>query len=268
MAGTRAPAVAGSFYPADSAELAGQVDLLLGPHRRDDGAPPALVAPHAGYACSGAVAASAYRRVGRSAEVRSVVVLGPAHYRDPHGVAFPEAAAWSTPLGDVPVDRELCVRLGRAGLAHGDDRAHRREHAVEVQLPFLQRVLGDGWACVPLAVHGTDADTVADCLDLVAGDHVLVVCSTDLSHYFDEPTATRLDRRTARAIVDRDPAVLGEGSACGVYPLRGVLAWARRHDLEVEVLDLGTSAQTCGGPDRVVGYGAFALAPSRAGGVS
>lgn len=262
MAGTRPPAVAGSFYPASPEKLAGRVDDLLGTTRDDVAQPIALVVPHAGYACSGPVAAAAYRRITRPTAIRSVVILGPAHYADPHGVAFPEATAWSTPLGEVPVERDLCARLQRAGLAHGDDRPHESEHAVEVQLPFLQRILGDGWTCVPLVVHGTAPDPVSDCIDEVQADDVLVVVSSDLSHYYDERSAQRLDRRTADAVVDRNPSGVGDEQACGVFPLRGLLTWARRHDQDIELLDLRTSAETCGGPERVVGYGAFAVGGS------
>lgn len=259
MRHSRPPAVAGTFYPARAARLSAEVDELLGQVRDDAAAPQALIVPHAGYSCSGPIAGVGYRTIGRRAAVRRVVILGPAHFDDPHGIAFPETAAWSTPLGAVPVDHDLAARLADAGVAHADDRAHRRDHAIEVQLPFLQRLLPEGWTVLPLAVHGTSADEVADSLDLLVDDDVLVVCSTDLSHYYDDPSARRLDRRTADAILARDAEGVSNEQACGSYPLRGVLTWARRHRLAVQLLAQGTSADTCGGRDRVVGYGAFAL---------
>jgi AmmeMemoRadiSam system protein B len=140
------------------------------------------------------------------------------------------------------------------------DDVHAREHSLEVQLPFLQVCLGDV-AVLPLAVGRVDADHVAAVLDAAWGGlETVVVVSSDLSHYEDHATATRLDRRTAAAIVARRPEQLDPYDACGAAPVRGLLTAAERHQLDVELLDLRTSADTAGDPRRVVGYGAFALA--------
>jgi predicted class III extradiol MEMO1 family dioxygenase len=234
MRAARRPFAAGSFYPARAEDLAASVDRLLvatTPADADTSPPGALIVPHAGYRCSGPVAATAYRQLTGRRGVRTVVILGPGHFRDPHGMAVPECGAWSSPLGEVRIDQNRCAELVDLGLAHRDDHAHAGEHSIEVQLPFLQRVLGDG---------------------------VLVVASSDLSHYRDHRTALLLDRRTARAIVEMDVAAIRDGDACGAVTVRGLLAWARRHDVSMELLDLRTSAETCGPPARVVGYGAFA----------
>ena len=269
----RPPAVAGSFYPGDADELTAVVDRLLERARLQAaggalGPPPvALVVPHAGYVYSGSVAASAYdllRDLLRDRTVRRVAVLGPAHYVALTGIAVPAVAAFATPIGEVPVEVHTC-----AALADGqecviiDDRPHRPEHSIEVQLPFLQRVLVPGWSCVPLAVGATAPEQVADVLDAlcVHGD-VLPVVSTDLSHYLDLPTAQRRDRRTAQAVMDRDAAGIGPHDACGAFPLCGLLHWARRHELVVRLLHQGTSADAGGDARRVVGYAAFALLPS------
>jgi AmmeMemoRadiSam system protein B len=111
---------------------------------------------------------------------------------------------------------------------------------------------------VPVVTGSTPADTVADCIDALTGDGVLVVASSDLSHYRDQRSALLLDRRTTRAIVEMDVAAIRDGDACGAVVVRGLPAWARRQDIRVELLDLRTSADTCGPPARVVGYGAFA----------
>ena len=146
----RPPAVAGSFYPGDADELTAVVDRLLERARLQAaggalGPPPvALVVPHAGYVYSGSVAASAYDLL-RDRTVRRVAVLGPAHYVALTGIAVPAVAAFATPIGEVPVEVHTC-----AALADGqecviiDDRPHRPEHSIEVQLPFLQRVLVPG----------------------------------------------------------------------------------------------------------------------------
>ena len=256
----RAPAVSGLFYPSSSDDLAATVDGLLdaaAPADAGDSQPVALVVPHAGYSCSGPVAATAYRRLTRPDDVRTVVILGPAHHRDPGGLAVPECGAWRTPLGEVRVDQDLCGLLVDLGLAHRDDRAHGGEHSIEVQLPFLQRLLGD-WACVPVVAGLVPAEVVADCLDAIALDGVLVVASSDLSHYHDVETAQKLDRRTAQAVVDLEVAAVGDRDACGAVVVRGLMTWAQRREVTLELIDLHTSAETCSTPDRVVGYGAFA----------
>jgi AmmeMemoRadiSam system protein B len=265
---TRPPAAAGTFYPALAGRLARTVDGLLEavPPPPDGAVAEGLIVPHAGYAYSGPVAATAYaslRPIAKS--VTRVVVLGPAHFVPLSGSAVPAADAWSTPLGDVRIDeglRDVAIAAG----AVADDGPHEPEHSLEVQLPFLQRLLGFGISVLPVAVGATSPEEVADLL--AALWHTpggLVVVSTDLSHYHAEEVAKKLDRRTADAIVARDPAAIGLDDACGVYALRGVVEYARRGDIDVRLLDLRTSADTAGDPSRVVGYGAFALASARSG---
>ncbi len=191
-----------------------------GPRGGALGPPPvALVVPHAGYVYSGSVAASAYDLL-RDRPVRRVAVLGPAHYVAFAGIAVPAVAAFATPIGEVPVEVNTCAALAeRYECVIIDDRPHRPEHSIEVQLPFLQRVLVPGWTCVPLVVGATAPEQVADVLDALCIDgDVLPVVSTDLSHYLDLPTAQRRDRRTAQAVVDRDAAGIGPHDACGAYP--------------------------------------------------
>ena len=265
----RPAAVAGSFYPGDADELTAVVDTLLErarlrePNDAAGPAPVALVVPHAGYVYSGPVAASAYDCL-RGRSVRRVAVLGPAHYVPLAGTAVPAVAAFATPIGEVPVEVDTCAVLAeRHECVMVDDRPHRPEHSIEVQLPFLQRVLAPGWTCVPLLVGATAPEQVADVLDaLCVNGDVLPVVSTDLSHYLDLPTAQRRDRHTAQAVVDRDAAAIDPHDACGAFPLRGLLHWAARHELEVRLLNQGTSADAGADPRRVVGYAAFALLPS------
>lgn len=267
----RPAAVAGTFYPGDPATLAATVDGLLAEARRRipdyPEQPKALIAPHAGYVYSGPVAASAYAPLTPyAADIRRVVVLGPAHTVPLRGIALSSADVWRTPLGDVELDTDSVTAATAHRLAGIDDRAHAAEHSIEVHLPFLQRVLEPGWRLVPAVVGHIDAGTVADLLDLWwGGDETLVVVSTDLSHYHSYDVARRLDRRTAAEIVARQTALDPEG-ACGAYPLRGLLAAARRHDLDVELIDLRNSGDTAGGRDRVVGYGSFALVGATSGG--
>jgi AmmeMemoRadiSam system protein B len=255
----RQPAVAGLFYSADLTTLRSSVEGYVA-GAASGPVPKAIVAPHAGYVYSGPVAGSAYARVRAHDDITRVVLLGPAHRTPDAGIAASGAGAFATPLGQLAVDTDARDALVGAGLVAVRDDAHADEHSLEVQLPFLQVCLGEV-TVLPLAVGQVSPDRVADVLDRVwGGDETLVVVSTDLSHYHDHATATELDRRTAEAVVSRRPDRLGPGDACGVIALQGLLLAAERHDLDVELLDLRTSADTAGGPGKVVGYGAFTLA--------
>ena len=260
----RPPAVAGTFYPADPETLRTDVEDALGAAAtRADAAAPvpkAVVVPHAGYAYSGPVAASAYARLlPRRGRIERAVLVGPAHGSPRTPVAASSADAFETPLGLVPVDCSAREELAGAGLVTVDDAAHAGEHSLEVHLPFLQVALGDV-RVLPLVVGQVPAGAVATVLDRAwGGPETVVVVSTDLSHYHDHDEARRLDRRTAQAVVDRQPDALGFANACGVVPLRGLLLVAADRDLDVELVDLRTSADTVGSRDTVVGYGAFVL---------
>jgi MEMO1 family protein len=137
-----------------------------------------------------------------------------------------------------------------------NDAPHARDHALEVELPFLQLVCTDGLEILPVAVGRTTPGEVAELL--VALD-AFVVVSTDLSHYLDHETARHVDRETADALARSDPGAIRDDAACGVFALRGLVEHARRATLKVELLDLRTSADTANRPEQVVGYGAFAL---------
>lgn len=252
------PAVAGLFYPHEPAELTATVDAFLAAvpaPRPDERAPKAIVAPHAGYMYSGSIAATAYARIARMRdEIRRVVVLGPAHTVALEGIAAPSADTFRTPLGDIPVVAPL-----PPGVIVDDD-AHRREHCIEVQLPFLQRVLRD-FVLLPLVVGHCRAETVAQVLDACwGGPETLIVVSSDLSHYEDHERAALHDRATADAVLRGFADAIGPRDACGVFALRGLLTAAHEHHLRAELLDLRSSGDTAGTHDRVVGYGAFSFA--------
>lgn len=250
----RPPAVAGTFYPGDPALLASTVDKFVA-----EAAPPpdeplaaAYVVPHAGYRFSGATAAHVYARLALHADrISRVVLVGPAHFVPLKGCAVPTAQRWSTPLGEIDVDPSAAT-LGAAA----DDAPHAPEHSLEVQIPFLQRVVPHA-TVIPVAVGATPHDDVMAVISAALGPGTVVLCSTDLSHYLTEEEARRQDARTAQAILGLDPAAIGVRDACGVYALRGTLAWARHGELRAVQLALDTSARTSGDTSRVVGYPAF-----------
>lgn len=259
----RPAAVAGLFYPSSPPELRATVDDLLAAAGRSAGpplgeVPLAVVVPHAGYVYSGPVAAAAYAVLTPVAEqIERVVVVGPAHRVPVSGLALSSADAFATPLGLVAVDRDLRAELAAHDAVHVDDRAHAAEHSLEVQLPFLQRAIGDV-PIVALVAGRASTATVADVLRLAWGrPGTVIVVSTDLSHYLDDVSARRVDAATARAVVAADPDAISSDGACGAVPLRGVLALTRASGARVHQLALATSADTAGDPERVVGYGAF-----------
>jgi MEMO1 family protein len=258
MTRIRTPIAAGRFYPRDPAELAATVDRLLDAARPPTpvGALRALVAPHAGYFYSGAVAATAFACLRRS-DTRRIALLGPSHFVALRGLAVSSAAAWRTPLGDVPVDDELREVALAAG-APVDERPHESDHALEVELPFLQRRADAGLRVIPIAV-GAETTETAGLVAALAAAGALVVVSSDLSHYLAESAARARDARTAETVVALDDAALTDYDACGAAALRGLLAHARGSGWTSTLLHLATSADTTGERDRVVGYGAFAL---------
>ena len=245
----REPAVAGMFYPADPGELCRMIEGFLsaakpGLH------PKAIIAPHAGYIYSGPVAASVYKRIDPE-KISRVVLIGPSHRVPLRGLAGSSASFWRTPLGDVPVECPAFVPA--------NDAAHEQEHSLEVQVPFLQTVLGD-FTLLPLVVGEASAEEVADVLEKCwGGPETLVVISSDLSHYESYDTAGAMDRAAADAILALDERGLEYDNACGLVPICGLLHLAKKKKLRAELVDLRNSGDTAGPRDQVVGYGAFAF---------
>ncbi len=260
MITVRDPAVAGFFYPAEASALERTVtDLLAGPPPATR-PPRALIVPHAGYEYSGPVAASGYRCLqARTEPARRVLLIGPSHRSLFGGFVVPRADAFRTPLGDVAVDADLRARAVARDDVLEEDPPHRFEHSLEVQLPFLQVVLDD-FNVLPVLVGLARGEDCADLIDaLWTEPDTLLVVSSDLSHEHDETTAKRLDTATAEAIERREPQAVDEDDACGCIGIQGLLRVAIDRGLQVERVDLRTSADTMGSPARVVGYGAFVV---------
>ncbi len=265
MPDIRLPAVAGTFYPADARALSRTVTSLLdavppsADTLRTDRPPKVLVVPHAGYIYSGAMAARAYvlLRPWRDA-IKRVVLLGPTHRHAVRGLALPAASAFVTPLGSVSIDveaRALLADLPQVGVSAA---AHAQEHSLEVQLPFLQSVLG-AFQLVPLAVGDASAKAVSQVLERLWGDaDTLIVISTDLSHYLDYDTARETDQQSLQALL-KLKTPLTHQQACGATPLNGLMLVATAHGLQPELLGWCNSGDTAGDRQRVVGYAALRL---------
>lgn len=258
----RQPAVAGTFYPNNPDQLQIEVDELLNNAmltEMDMARIKAVIVPHAGYIYSGPVAATAYKLLSaRKGDIRRVVLLGPSHRVPLHGIAVPVTKVFRTPLGDIHLDRKALQDLADLpGIQFRDD-AHTEEHSLEVQLPFLQTVLGE-FTLVPMVVGLTDADAVSAVLEKFwDDDESLIVISSDLSHFHPYPTARSIDSETTRRIEQLDHSITGE-EACGCYPLNGLLKLAKQKSLKITTLDLRNSGDTAGSKDQVVGYGSYVI---------
>jgi AmmeMemoRadiSam system protein B len=256
----RPPAVAGVFYPGDAETLRRDVEGLLAGWVNQDAPPKALIVPHAGHAYSGAIAASAYRLLAPLRKtIGRVILLGPAHRVRLQGLALPSVSAFATPLGRVPIDQQACQALTDIPAVLVSDEAHREEHCLEVQLPFLQVMLED-FSLVPLLVGQCAPATVGSVIDrLWGGPETLIVISSDLSHYLPYTEAQRTDAVTSQRILGRATDLSGE-AACGAAAINGLMAAQQTRPLRIDLLDLRNSGDTAGDRSRVVGYGAYALA--------
>lgn len=256
----REAAVAGYFYEAEAGRLQHHVNELLAEDSSIPGAvPEALIVPHAGYIYSGSTAAYAYRcLLADPDQVKRVLLIGPAHRVYVDGMAIPSVEYFATPLGRIELDRAALDKIARLPAVRVFDEAHREEHSLEVQLPFLQTVL-NRFTLIPVVVGGADATQVAAVIDALADEPgTLVVISSDLSHFHDYEAARRIDGHTCRQILAKAADLRGE-EACGARGINGLMASHKGRNLEVSLLHACNSGDTAGNHSRVVGYGAFAL---------
>ena len=269
----RRAAVAGSWYPGLASRLSTEVDRYLA-DARVDSLPQlrAVVAPHAGLMYSGPVAAYSYRAA-RAAPYRTIVMVGPSHYVPFRGVSIWPRGAWETPFGPVAVDESLATAIIAGGPAQISDRAdaHAREHSLELQLPFVAH-LWPGAQIVPLVMGQQTRETsfaLGDALATALGaspDEVLLVASSDLSHYEDARTALAMDAVVTQHVEAFDPEGLMTAlereprHACGGGPIVAVLRAARQLGAtHARLLRYADSGDVSGDKSSVVGYMAAAI---------
>jgi AmmeMemoRadiSam system protein A len=276
----RAPAVAGLFYPADGPVLSKTIDQLL------DGAPAhhiprlrALVCPHAGYPYSGPTAAIAYKTLaGRG--VQTVVILGPSHYALFEGASVPNTDAYQTPLGTVALSPKAAqlartspfvlephclvqrppwwTQSSKAAPPAGEDTPDTWEHSVEVQIPFLQKVLTN-FTILPVVFGNVDPEEAAGVLAGTIDAKTIVVASSDLSHYHPYDEAKELDHRCVKAVCDLNIEEMKTQEACGKVPILTLMHLARKKGWKAQLLDYRNSGDTAGDKSAVVGYAAIAF---------
>ena len=264
MPKTREPAVAGIFYASKLRQLDSDVEHYLSAEiHPGTSRPEILIVPHAGYVYSAPIAAQAYIQLKNHADkIKNVILVGPSHHENFNEIAASSADNFKTPLGKVPVNRKLTDKIVKNNSAVRIlDEAHRQEHSLEVQLPFLQKVLGN-FKIVPLVYGNVSAEELAKVLEpYVSDENTVIVVSADLSHYLDYDTARILDRETADLIEQNHPEVENHMS-CGATGINAALLLAKNKHLRPETLELANSGDTFGNKDNVVGYGAWSFTPA------
>lgn len=266
MGNIRKSVIAGSWYPGDPALLKSDILNYIKnvPDREFSGDILGLVVPHAGYIYSGQVAAHAYKLI-QGRKYDAVILIGPSHRVAFQGVSLYGQGAYETPLGRVLVDEELACQMRRISSIIIDfPESHLREHSLEIQLPFLQVVLGD-FSFVPLVMGDQDAVTckmLADVIARVAGDcRILIVASSDLSHFHDYRNALHLDGIVLKNIQDNDAEGLlrnlaqNKAEACGGGPMAAALMACRKLGAgKTMLLQYANSGDVTGDRNSVVGY--------------
>jgi MEMO1 family protein len=260
---SRKPAVAGQFYPLNPDALEREVSSFLGPGGAKERAV-GVVSPHAGYVYSGKVAGMVFSRVEVPA---SVIILGPNHRGVGAGVAVAARGEWEMPFGKVPIDEDLAgAILESSKLAADDERAHAFEHSLEVQVPFIRQIRPD-FRLVPICLGRL---SLPECLalghDLAAavgrhGGDVLIVASSDMTHYEPAKAAEKKDRMVIDRMLHLDPEAVYDTvrdngiTMCGVIPVTVMLAAAKALGArKAELVGYMTSGDTSGDYESVVGY--------------
>jgi AmmeMemoRadiSam system protein B len=277
----RRPTQAGAFYEGNAEALKTQVEDCflqeLGPKKRpevDKNGPReviGLICPHAGYMFSGAVAANAYYELAQDGKPDVVVVLGPNHSGYGSGLALVNEGVWRTPLGDVKVDRETANQIVQeAQLVDVDDLAHRFEHSIEVQLPFLQYLYGSEFKFVPICFQLQDLSSAVEVgralVEVLASKNAVVIASSDMTHYEPQVDAEAKDLAALKAVEAMDEKMFysvieaRHVTACGYGPIAAVIVAAKGLGAnEAKLLCYKSSGDVTGDYSSVVGYAAVSF---------
>lgn len=256
----RDAAVAGHFYPASAKQLRDELSVFLTSASDPKIQAHALIVPHAGYCYSADVAGKAYAYITSFAsQIKRVVLLGPSHRVALQGCAICSYDAFVTPLGQIDVATKSYRKLLKLGLVKINDQAHLLEHALEVQLPFLQYCLDD-FKIVPIVVGQCQPDTISAILDALQVNDAesLVIVSSDLSHYHAYQQAQVLDEITINKIINYNATLVGD-DACGCYCVNGLLAYANSQKWQIKLLKKANSGDVLEAKEEVVGYASFIL---------
>jgi AmmeMemoRadiSam system protein B len=248
----RQPAVAGQFYPDRTDSLKSEVGLFMANGPKTSSYPVMLISPHAGYVFSGPVAGKGYSTIRKN--IKTIIIIGPSHHEWFSGLCITDVDYYQTPLGKVPLNKEIILKLRKSPLVHAVRQADEPEHSLEVQVPFLQEAL-TSFSIVPIVTGKVDPAEAADLICPFVNETTLIVASSDLSHYHSSPEAKAIDAKTIGTILSGN--VDGFIDACGETAIRIVMRCAAKLNLSPELLDARNSFETApqyGSSDRVVGY--------------
>ena len=258
----RESVISGSWYPGKKEDLAKLIDSFLG---NADNAGlkdiKALIVPHAGYAYSGQVAAHAYKQIAGK-EYKKVIILAPSHHIGFRGASIPDYTHFETPMGEVKVSSVAGLLKKESTLIQSIDLIEEKEHSLEIQLPFLQKVLGAGFELIPIVVGDiseSDRTTLAELLTKHLDDETLLVISTDLSHYYPYDTAVLMDTECIETITDLDIEGAEGCEMCGMNPVLILTEIAKKIGWNTHLLKYANSGDVTGDPSGVVGYAAIAF---------
>lgn len=268
----RTPVVDGQFYPGDPETLKSDIKKYLdaAPEMEIPGRLLGLVEPHAGYVYSAPVAAYGYKQLmGKS--YKTVIVLAPSHRHPFSGLSIIPEGKYRTPLGDVPIDSELAQKIAQHDPAsiRFVPAAHKAEHSLEVQVPFLQETLEPGWKIVPIIFGSNNLQTCKTLASAIAPHYdpstQLIIASSDMSHYYNYDTACKMDKPALEKVEKLDLSgfveMLESGKAefCGIGPVITLMMLTKTLGGEAKTLKYANSGDTAGSKGQVVGYGCVAF---------
>lgn len=275
--GIRKPAVAGSFYAGNQKSLSKQLEKCfchkLGPGKmpqtnleKKDRKIIGLVSPHAGYIYSGPIAAHGYYEVALDGKPDTVIIIGPNHRGSGASVSIMLKGKWETPLGELEVDENIAQKiLDNSKIIRDDFKAHQYEHSIEVQLPFLQYIFGNAIKIVPLCMSlqdiKTDIEVAQSICKAINKENVLIIASSDFTHYETQEYAQSIDRKALDAIINFEPGELYDFiykmnmTICGPGPITTMLIACKTLGADkAKLLKYATSGDTSGFYNQVVGY--------------
>ena len=267
----RKPAVAGMFYPGNKEELAGKVDDFLANAEKSDikGRVFAIIVPHAGYEYSGQIAAYSFKQL-EGADFKKIIIISPSHYVSFDGMSVYNKGAFETPLGIIKIDKELADKImakDKRFIFYPE--AHLKEHAIEVELPFLQKMYKDkDFKIVPITMGNPETDDIrilSDTLYDVMDKDTLLIISVDLSHYYPYDKAVELDTNSTSAIEHLDAQKMlkdinsHNSEIDAPIAVLGMITLANRYNAKAKIIKYANSGDVTGDKLRVVGYSSIVV---------